>query len=818
MADRASSVAAIRYGLVAVGLLLAAVAAPQAVAATASVSGGVLVYQASAGETNELSVFLIEGVYHLTDSAGLNSGSGCSSGSVTAVACPAAGVTSLQIDLGDSNDTALMPTPTPTTASGADGNDSLTGGFLGDVLSGGEGQDVVDGGSGDDHLNGGAGDDVLRGGFGADTASGNDGDDSLEGGPGHADSGDVFHGGSGSDTADYSSASGGTVTLSLDGAANDGVAGEADNIGPTGDVENLVGTNIASIFGDTLLGNAGPNILTGAGGDDDLDGGAGDDTFIEAPLASGSDDFVGGIGLDTVDYSARLAPVIVDPDDNADDGDGTALELDNVASDVEGVVGGAGSDRLTASPLGSLLRGGPGGDTVLGLGGGDDLQGEAGDDTLDGGAGADELGGGNGSDTAFYASRSAPLSLDLGDPDPDGGAEDGAGDALIGLENLVGGSGDDVLIGDSAANIITGGAGDDLLEGGLGGDALVGGPGISDTADYSTRTSPVIIDLDGASADDGESGENDTIASDVEDIFGGSGADVLAGNEASNFLDGGPGADILTGLGGRDIFEGGAGADTFNGGTGNDVADYSLRSDPVMVTLDDSAGDGAAGEGDDVRTDVEDVFGGSGGDLLVGNPVSNLFAGGPGADRLSGGSGIDLLFGESGPDSLDGGADDDLFDAGADDDRLETRDGTPESDIVCGSGQDFAVADANDAPSADCEGVDTGVGPIAPPPPPPVAPPPPPPVAPPPPPPAARPTTPPRIVRCLVPNVRGKPLAAARALVRRRNCAAGKVSRAYSRKVRKGRIISQRPRAGARLARGAKVNLLVSRGARPKRR
>jgi beta-lactam-binding protein with PASTA domain len=43
-------------------------------------------------------------------------------------------------------------------------------------------------------------------------------------------------------------------------------------------------------------------------------------------------------------------------------------------------------------------------------------------------------------------------------------------------------------------------------------------------------------------------------------------------------------------------------------------------------------------------------------------------------------------------------------------------------------------------------------------------------------------------------------------------CRLGKVRRAYSRKVRKGRVISQKPRPGKRLADGAKVSVVVSRG------
>jgi uncharacterized delta-60 repeat protein len=67
---------------------------------------------------------------------------------------------------------------------------------------------------------------------------------------------------------------------------------------------------------------------------------------------------------------------------------------------------------------------------------------------------------------------------------------------------------------------------------------------------------------------------------------------------------------------------------------------------------------------------------------------------------------------------------------------------------------------------------------------------------------------------CVVPAVRGQKLSAARTLLVRANCRQGKVKRAYSRRVRNGRVISQRPRAGARLTELAKIDLVVSRGRR----
>jgi hypothetical protein len=71
--------------------------------------------------------------------------------------------------------------------------------------------------------------------------------------------------------------------------------------------------------------------------------------------------------------------------------------------------------------------------------------------------------------------------------------------------------------------------------------------------------------------------------------------------------------------------------------------------------------------------------------------------------------------------------------------------------------------------------------------------------------------------RCRVPNVRGKTLAAARLGIRKARCRTGTVKRAYSRSVKKGRVMKQTPIPAASLRLGAKVNLVVSRGVKPRR-
>jgi hypothetical protein len=71
---------------------------------------------------------------------------------------------------------------------------------------------------------------------------------------------------------------------------------------------------------------------------------------------------------------------------------------------------------------------------------------------------------------------------------------------------------------------------------------------------------------------------------------------------------------------------------------------------------------------------------------------------------------------------------------------------------------------------------------------------------------------------CTVQDVRRKTLPAAKRTIARANCRVGKIRRPYSKtfkRVRRGRVISQKPKFGAVLPSGGKVNLVVSRGRKP---
>ncbi len=78
---------------------------------------------------------------------------------------------------------------------------------------------------------------------------------------------------------------------------------------------------------------------------------------------------------------------------------------------------------------------------------------------------------------------------------------------------------------------------------------------------------------------------------------------------------------------------------------------------------------------------------------------------------------------------------------------------------------------------------------------------------------AAAPPPPPATRICRVPRVIGMRLIRAKAAIRRADCSVGRV-RSVRARARRGRVVRQSPRAGARLRAGAKVALVVSRGLR----
>ena len=163
------------------------------------------------------------------------------------------------------------------------------------------GNDVISGGGGDDEVTPGVGSDVFDGGAGNDEA--------YQFGP--SDGPDIFNGGPG--TGDAATFGGGEedlepVTINQDGVANDGHAGEGDNL--TG-FEGMTGTGGA----DTLIGGEESNVLEGLGGNDTLVSGGGNDKVDAGP----GDDAINALGgRDEVDCDTGFDSLIVNAEDIVD--------------------------------------------------------------------------------------------------------------------------------------------------------------------------------------------------------------------------------------------------------------------------------------------------------------------------------------------------------------------------------------------------------------------------------------------------------------------------------------------------------------------
>jgi len=424
-------------------------------------------------------------------------------------------------------------------------------------------------------------------------------------------------GSSGTDTLDHDFTNA-LFALGTSSAASSGIA--VDFVSGSGDTFAIKGTSGADNFTfgatgillntdankDITVSNADTFVVSLGDGDDVFSaagaaavgaafgtaltvyGGPGNDTFNQGSASTPSETIHGGSGTDTVSYASRTAAVTVIMGTGASDG--ITGENDDLKSDIEVVTGGTLGDTMTAaSGVAITFNGGPGDDTLIGDSGADTLNGGAGNDILRGKAGNDIL---NGDD------------------------------------------GDDRFDEETASN---------------GGDVMTGGAGI-DVVDYSARTAALLVTMDGAAANDGETGENDNVKADVENIIGGTQGDTITGNALNNRIDGRAGNDILSGGAGDDVFPQGSAADgndTITGGAGSDTVDYSGRSANLTAVLDGTTASGDTGnsEADILGTDVENLWGGSGDDTFTGNALANELVGGTGDDTLTGLGGDDILEG-----------------------------------------------------------------------------------------------------------------------------------------------------------------------------
>lgn len=316
-----------------------------------------------------------------------------------------------------------------------------------------------------------------------------------------------------------------------------------------------------SSFDDELIGDSGNNQLRGF---------------------DGSDRLIGNGGLDMVSYRSDI-------DDGNDISDGAGNLIDGVFVDLFSGLAIDGWGNFDTLVDIEQVQGSAFDDVLIGDSGNNLLWGRAGDDILDGLGGAfdevayfDDIDDGNDIDDGSGTLINGVLvNLETGT------ATDGWGgtDTLLNVERVFGSQFDDHITGDNANNnsldgeqgndTLSGLDGDDALWGEEGNDVLIGGRGHdflnggagTDTADYSSDTASVTVDLSGqdtgpnfvGTATDG-AGFTDTLTS-IENIIGSGFADVLTGDSQDN------------------VFLGGLGSDTIDGGAGSDTLLYTNTAD-----------------------------------------------------------------------------------------------------------------------------------------------------------------------------------------------------------------------------------------------
>ena len=511
----------------------------------------------------------------------------------------------------------------------ADGNDIIYGGRGADVLDGGDGDDKIYAGAtpsedddqASDTLIGGKGNDLLVDYFGPSTnISGGEGNDTIrlstpiffvEPMAGSID------GGIGLDRLESGAAgvdnykgplrlSGLTITgvEIVDGSA--GISARAEQFNSFQTIENATGqltqTNAGAVDLTTQLlgqnakyrGSSGADFIRLSNGNDKVEAREGADTIYGT---AGADQLDGGSDIDTVDYSGSSAPVSVNLGTGIGSGGDAAGDTYNL---IENVVGSAFDDVLT------------------------------------GNVSANRLEGGNGTDTVAYTSSNGAVRVDL--TAGTGSGFHANGDVYVSIENIVGSSYGDTLIGTSGANRIEGGYGNDILAGLAGADVLIGG-GDFDTVSYNASSTAVRADLLNGIGTGGDA-EGDTYF-EIESLKGSNFADKLIGDAGANTLDGNGGDDILSGRGG---------ADRLIGGEGIDTTTFATSEAAVTVNLASGTGTGGDAQGD-IYESIENVIGSNFADTLIGTSGVNRLEGGEGADTLSGRAGADVLIGGNGVDT-----------------------------------------------------------------------------------------------------------------------------------------------------------------------
>jgi Ca2+-binding RTX toxin-like protein len=356
---------------------------------------------------------------------------------------------------------------------------------------------------------------------------------------------------------------------------------------------------------DVIVAGSGDNVIYGMGGNDTICAGEGNDTIY------------GGRGNDSL-YG---------------EGGNDSLYGERGSDELEG---GAGEDLLLGATGNDELNGGPGNHDRLDGGPGDDtLNGGEGDfDVLTGGPGNDSIDGGPGAhDIASYAGTGGAVTINL-----ESGVVSGAeNEQLNGIEDAIGGAGNDTLVGAAAtANRLDGGPGDDHLVAAGPGDEAFGGPG-GDNCEGAFGAETSCGPMQGAA------GTAVELYSSIDE----STSLVITGNEHVDA------ASVSYSNGVYTITAEPGGNEVMLGDPSSDACVHTISAGSVTCQGPVSTIVASLGGGNDTFTVEESVPA----------SVSAIIDGGKGSDTLRGGPGDDVLYAgeDHEPDSLEGGPGDDVL-------------------------------------------------------------------------------------------------------------------------------------------------------------
>ncbi len=552
--------------------------------------------------------------------------------------------------------TGILDLTSTTIVAGTAGDDAALGGSSGvDWITGGLGDDTVSGSGGDDILSGNGGIDTIDGGTGDDVIYGGDGDDILQGGAGA----DILIGGAGSDWASYEEeAIGVEINLASVDLATGAAQGDSFS-----SIENLKGGS----GNDELGGDSGENILEGGAGNDILSAGAGDDTYVWEGL---------GDGQDIIREGQKIIETAVDANGN-------------ISSEFQGYWKNVGSTTInngTGEPdPGTIWE-----YRIREIAGNEDVFIHANRVTRVEGLGPPPNGlstyPGGWRNGFVQPDASSPATREIIDTSEDGGEDT--------LELGLGIQFQDLAFSQSNQNLI--------IQHSSGSQVEIEGHFAQATGaqiEFLQFHDGLSARLDNLKFGSGGGSEDDLIlsTSNVTQLSGNDGDDVIFGGSAANVIYGGSGDDVI---------EGGAGADTLYGQAGaNDTVRYAGSTQAVQVNLGIQAQSSTGDASGDVLSGFENVqgswtgsdtligdagdnrlFGFGGGDYLSGNGGADVLVGDDGNDQLLGGSGEDNLSGGAGDDHLQGGTDNDLLNGGDGHDKLEGGDGN--DTLIGGAGNE----------------------------------------------------------------------------------------------------------------------------------